>query len=152
LTISTLQGELMGLFDTLKKALGRPAAPAEAPAHSPGATERELPTLEVTAAELLAELQDEALVPPLLLDCREDFERRMSFIPDSLHIAMNTIPVRLTELDRERRIVVYCAHGNRSYGVAGWLLGQGYRAVSLQGGIAAWRACGGTVGSALGRR
>ncbi|MCU0509104.1 MAG: rhodanese-like domain-containing protein [Anaerolineae bacterium] len=101
---------------------------------------------EVTAQELLAELRDGAN-GNLLLDCREHYERAQSFIPNSIHIPMNSIPGRLAELDPARDVVVYCAHGNRSYGVAGWLNQQGYTARSLKGGIVEWQHRGGKVES-----
>ena len=77
--------------------------------------------------------------------CREQYERRQGYIPGSAHIIMREIPYRLDELDRRADIVVYCAHGNRSYGVAGYLIERGFRARSLKGGIAGWQARGGEV-------
>jgi rhodanese-related sulfurtransferase len=62
---------------------------------------------------------------------------------------MNSIPSRLAELDVEKDIVIVCAHGNRSYSVAGWLNQQGYRARSLKGGIVDWQLRGGPVESPL---
>lgn len=52
---------------------------------------------------------------------------------------------RLNDLCRDADIVVYCAHGNRSYGVAGYLIENGFRARSLRGGIVEWQARGGEV-------
>lgn len=142
----------MGFLDSLKKALGREdAAPSQARGESPAPRAEELRVPEVTAAQLMADLQQDRPQKPLLLDCREEFERRQAYIPDSLHIAMNTIPNRLGEIDRAREVVVYCAHGNRSYGVAGWLIQQGYTAASLKGGIVEWQARGGPTQSSLRR-
>lgn len=146
----------MGLLDALKKALGR-GGTEEIAAHRGNGTsprwepEEEPRVPEVTAQDLLAELRDGANDNRLLLDCREHYERAQSYIADSLHIPMNSIPSRLNELDREKDIVVYCAHGNRSYGVAGWLNQQGYTARSLKGGIVDWQHRGGAVESAYRR-
>lgn len=146
----------MGLLDSLKRALGREpvestATQASADAsRDESAAEEELRVPEVTTRELMAEMSYGA-GNRLLLDCREHYERAQAYIPDSLHIPMNSIPLRLSELDRERDIVVYCAHGNRSYGVAGWLNQQGYTARSLKGGIVDWQRGGGTVESLLRR-
>lgn len=139
----------MGLVDLLKKALGRETG---AGAFQDGgrepvrqeAEDADLPVPEVTSGELLAEL-DNGNAKPLLLDIRENFERGQAFIPDSKHIVMNSLPYRLGELDPAQEIVVYCAHGNRSYGVAGWLIQQGYRARSLKGGIVDWQRKHGPV-------
>ena len=58
---------------------------------------------------------------------------------------MREIPNRLGELDRAADIVVVCAHGSRSYGVAGYLNENGFRARSLKGGTAGWQAQGGAI-------
>ena len=78
-----------------------------------------------------------------MLDCRESYERRQGYIPGSVHIVMREIPYRLEELDRATDIIVACAHGNRSYGVAGYLIENGFRARSLKGGTVAWQSQGG---------
>ena len=82
----------------------------------------------------------------MLLDCRENYERRQGYIPGSKHIVMREIPSRLAELDRAADIVVICAHGNRSYSVAGYLIENGFRARSLRGGTVGWQAQGGEIG------
>lgn len=144
---------VMPLLDALKKTFARSARPPQSASPRPKSTERAAPLRvpEVTAGELMAELAADDRRAALLLDCREAFERRQAFIPGSLHIAMNTIPDRLSDLQRDQEIVVYCAHGNRSYSVAGWLIQQGFAARSLQGGIVDWQAHGGPIESALRR-
>lgn len=138
----------MGLFDSLRKALTKPAPPpaavSTAQKHQRSEPE-EIRVPEITAAELMAELRNGNSHQLFLLDCREHWERRQGHIPDNLHIPMNHIPLRLAELDRTADIVVYCAHGNRSYGVAGWLIQQGFSARSLKGGIVEWHLRGGEV-------
>ncbi len=136
----------MGLFDSLRKAFARPAAAPSPAASAPQPPEpAEVRVPEITATELMAELRSGNGHKPFLLDCREHFERRQGHIPDNLHIPMNHIPYRLAELDPAADIVVYCAHGNRSYGVAGWLIQQGFTARSLKGGIVEWQLRGGEV-------
>lgn len=95
---------------------------------------------EMTVEELAVAL--EGPTPPLLLDVREPYEWRQVRFALGLHIPMNEIPQRLTELPQGRAIVVTCAHGSRSYSVAAWLLDQGYQASSLQGGITRWAQTG----------
>lgn len=136
----------MGLLGSMKRWLGRgptstkSGVTQDVQAADAGAKQEmnELHVPEVTPKELLDELKDGTGPRPVLLDCREPFERAQSFIPDSIHIPMNAIPHRLKDLDPGQEWVIYCAHGNRSYGVAGWLIQQGYRARSLKGGIADW--------------
>jgi rhodanese-related sulfurtransferase len=74
-----------------------------------------------------------------LLDVREVFERRLAVIEPSLHIPMNEVPARLSEIPPDRPVVVYCHTGVRSAIVAGFLESHGYRSVAnLRGGIEAW--------------
>jgi rhodanese-related sulfurtransferase len=138
---------LMGFFDSLKRAfsgsgaksLSAPSAPA---ASRPEPAEIKVP--EITTPALIAERRDGHA--PLVLDCRENYERRQGYIPGSIHIVMREIPACLADLDRDADIVVVCAHGNRSYGVAGYLIENGFRARSLKGGTAGWQAQGGEIG------
>jgi rhodanese-related sulfurtransferase len=133
----------MALLDSIKKAFSRTGADAKTTkVHSQSTEEgpgQDLHVPEVTSTQLLAEIGSGNGKAPLLLDIREQFERAQTFIPNSVHIPMNSVPSRLEELDRDQDIVVYCAHGNRSYGVAGWLIKQGYKARSLKGGIVDWQ-------------
>ncbi len=103
----------------------------------------EITVPEVTVAELQAALTHG--LPPLLLDVREPWEWRQVHMDHALHIPMNDVPERLSELPGEQTIVVICAHGSRSYGVAGYLIEQGYRASSLAGGITQWAHEGGAI-------
>jgi rhodanese-related sulfurtransferase len=128
----------MTLLDTLKRALGRATPPPAAqPANARAAEAEELRVPEITGAELLAMRQNGNGL--LILDCREDHEWRQGRIPDSLHIPMRQVPGRLNELRRDAEIVVVCAHGNRSYSVASWLIQNGYPVRSLKGGVADWQ-------------
>jgi rhodanese-related sulfurtransferase len=137
----------MGLLDSLKRAFaGTASKPASGAAGTaaPKPKPEEIRVPEVTATELIAERRSGAT--PFVLDCRENYERRQGYIPGSAHIVMREIPYRLGELDRAADIVVVCAHGNRSYGVAGYLIENGFRARSLKGGTAGWQAQGGEIG------
>jgi rhodanese-related sulfurtransferase len=135
----------MGILDAVKQVFARPAATSTPSGHSARHEPVEIKVPEVLAAELMAEVQGKNGNGPLLLDCREQYERRQGYIPGSTHIIMREIPYRLGELDRDADIVVYCAHGNRSYGVAGYLIENGFRARSLRGGIVEWQARGGGI-------
>lgn len=139
----------MALFGAFKKTSSQPAsgqAAAAAPASQPAAPQPEPVTItEIQPAELMARAQ--AGEAPKLLDCREPFEWAQVRIPGSLHIPMNEIPARLGELDPEADWVVVCAHGNRSFGVAGYLLQQGFKACSLAGGVTDWWMRGGETES-----
>lgn len=76
---------------------------------------------------------------PLILDVREAWERRLCALPEAVHIPMNQIPDRLTELEAERDVVILCHHGMRSQQVALYLERLGFsRLHNLRGGIDAW--------------
>lgn len=100
---------------------------------------------EVQPSELMAQYRNGAT--PKLLDCREPFEWAQVRIPGSIHIPMSQIPDRLGELDPSAEWVVVCAHGNRSYAVAGYLLHHGLKAASLAGGVTDWWMRGGDTES-----
>jgi rhodanese-related sulfurtransferase len=80
---------------------------------------------------------------PLLLDVREPWEFALAAIRveglRTLHIPMNEIPGRLSELDAAQPVVCICHHGMRSAQVVAFLERQGFDAVyNLAGGIQAW--------------
>ena len=75
---------------------------------------------------------------PVVLDVREDWERDIVRLPDTRDIPMGQISTRVTELPRDREIVVLCRSGGRSLQVARYLGQQGYRVANLSGGILAW--------------
>jgi rhodanese-related sulfurtransferase len=135
----------MGILDSVKQAFARPAATSTPSGRSAQPEPAEIKVPEIAATELMAELRGKSGNGSLLLDCREGYERQQGYIPGSTHIIMREIPYRLGELDRDADIVVYCAHGNRSYGVAGYLIENGFRARSLRGGIVDWQARGGAI-------
>ena len=79
---------------------------------------------------------------PALIDIREAWELEQGRIADSVHIPMGDLGEKLGPY-RERSIVLYCAHGNRSLRAAKAFSEQGYDAVvSLAGGIDAWGKAG----------
>ncbi len=134
----------MGLLKTLqrmftkKETQRQPIAPL-----TPELEPDEIHVPEIATAAVREALTSDA--PPLLLDVREPYEWRQVRIPIATHIPMNNIPNRLSELPHDRQIVVICAHGSRSFGVAYFLREQGYDAYNLTGGITQWHIQGGDV-------
>ena len=136
----------MGLLDVVRGFLNRPpSGQSEIVSASSGPEPELLAVAEIDVVELMAERQNGK--PLLLLDCRESYEWVQMRIPGSLHMPMGTIPYRLAELEKEADIVVVCAHGVRSYTVAGYLTENGFSARSLKGGLANWQVQGGDVES-----
>ena len=76
-----------------------------------------------------------------ILDVREDTERSHASIKGTIHIKLNQIADRHSELDKKRNIFVMCHTGTRSQAVVKWLKSQGYEySVNVLGGIDAWAA------------
>jgi sulfur-carrier protein adenylyltransferase/sulfurtransferase len=106
-------------------------------------------TSEIRPEEVRERLEgDDA---PLLLDVRSDRERRVASIPGSVHLPMNEVETRLTEVasDPNRPIVTFCATGNRSLRILPTLAALGYDdTASMTGGIVAWQGLGYPIESA----
>jgi molybdopterin/thiamine biosynthesis adenylyltransferase/rhodanese-related sulfurtransferase len=103
------------------------------------AGDREL-VLEVEAVRAQELLAGED--PPALVDIREEWELEAGWIAGSEHIPMNEVGARLDPAG-DRRIVLYCAHGNRSLRLAKAMHEHGFQdVVSLAGGISAWAEAG----------
>lgn len=95
--------------------------------------------MEITVKELDERMRSGDDV--FLLDVREPFEHEIVSIGGEL-IPMRVLPDRVDELKpvKEQDIVVYCRSGARSLRVVRWLRSIGFKkAVSLKGGIVAWR-------------
>jgi rhodanese-related sulfurtransferase len=92
---------------------------------------------EITPIELQARLGTPDA--PVVIDVREGWEREIASLPGTVHIPMNELPARLSELDSNGELVIMCRSGGRSMQVAQFLDRQGFRSVSnLTGGILAW--------------
>lgn len=131
----------MGLWEQIKQWIGGTRKPAVSPAPPRVVDDEPEPVVpEMTVEELDAALA--GANPPLVLDVREPYEWRQVRFAVGVHIPMNEVPQRLGELPADRAVVVACAHGSRSYGVAAWLIGQGYQASNLRGGITRWAQSG----------
>ena len=97
--------------------------------------DREL-ALEIGPARANERLQ--GTDPPLLVDIREEWELEAGRIVPSEHVPMSDLGTRLDPY-RNRSLVLYCAHGNRSLRLARALSDAGFEdVVSLAGGIKGW--------------
>lgn len=99
---------------------------------------------EIEAREVLGRVRSGTSV--LLLDVRNDDEVRAGMLAHAVHIPLDELERRATELDPEGLWVVYCRSGKRSVTAAETLNSKGFASVaSMAGGIEAWRAAGGAV-------
>ncbi len=134
----------MKLINSLKQLLTKPT-PASRPiaALTPEPEPEEVHVPEMAPITVHEALHSEQ--PPLLLDVRELYEWRQVRIPGAHHLPMNSVPQHLADLPKDQPIVVFCAHGSRSFGVAYYLRQQGFDAYNLTGGITQWHIQGGEV-------
>ncbi len=74
-----------------------------------------------------------------LLDVREPNEFQIGRIPGSTLIPLGEVPQRVSEIPRDKEIIVHCKMGGRSARAASFLREQGYTNVkNLKGGILDW--------------
>jgi rhodanese-related sulfurtransferase len=77
-----------------------------------------------------------------VVDVREVHEFQAGHLPGAVSIPMSVLPVRVQELPRDRTVHVVCQSGARSAQVVQWLIPQGYDALNVAGGTAAWILAG----------
>lgn len=98
---------------------------------------------EISSMQAFEEFRQGAL----FLDVRSAEEWNQGHIQNSLLIPLDQLPKRLSELPRDRDIVVVCQSGARSAGGAAILRQAGFTLVtSLSGGLRSWIAAGYPLG------
>lgn len=75
----------------------------------------------------------------MLLDVRRSDERARGQIPGAIHIPLDELRARLSELPRDREIVVHCQSGQRSYFASRILEQNGFRVRNLTGSFRTWQ-------------
>lgn len=96
--------------------------------------------VEPTGAVMLINRKD-----AVVIDLRDDAEFAGGHITGARNIPEAKLEARLKELDKfkSRPVIVACASGRRASAMAGLLRKNGFgEAVTLRGGIAAWRQAG----------
>lgn len=103
------------------------------------------PEWEVTPRQTAEAMKPAAGVsPPLLLDCRRPEEWQHCRIEGATLFPMQTVTQQADEVEeaaggKNRPIIVYCHHGQRSLRVTATLRGMGFTDVrSMAGGIDLW--------------
>jgi rhodanese-related sulfurtransferase len=80
---------------------------------------------------------------PRVVDVRTAAEVSRGTIGGALHIELSTLPARLSELDSDAPVVVFCQSGARSAQACAYLAEGGVsRAVKMGGGRAGWVRAG----------
>jgi rhodanese-related sulfurtransferase len=126
----------------LLAALALSACGSAAPAASVAAAEVAVEKLPDTVdARAVAAVKDRDDV--LVLDVREPSEYDQGHIPGVTLIPMGQVADRLSEIPKDKTVIVTCRSGNRSGQITEYLRQQGYTDVhNMQGGIQAWQKAG----------
>lgn len=94
----------------------------------------------------LAELKESGDVIRVI-DIRQPAELNSGIIPGAEALPMHTIPLRLSELKRDEKLIMVCRSGARSAQACMFLQQQGYDNVfNLRGGMIAWAGSGLEIG------
>ncbi len=84
-------------------------------------------------------LEMESKNPPKLLDVREDDELLICKLNNTYHIPLGELLDRVSELNPDDDLVVYCRSGARSASATAYLLKRGFKRVrNLETGINGW--------------
>ncbi len=94
-------------------------------------------TTEVSVRQLMEQIESKN--PPIILDIRQPEELHNDpAIASSIHIPMGQLMARMSELAKDKTIVIICHSGNRSLVAQRFLSTKGYDCKSLAGGMVAW--------------
>jgi pyruvate/2-oxoglutarate dehydrogenase complex dihydrolipoamide dehydrogenase (E3) component/rhodanese-related sulfurtransferase len=76
----------------------------------------------------------------MILDVRDESEWEKGHIPGAVHIPLNQLRTRLSELPNGREIIAYCHSGQRSYNACRILMAHGFDCRNLSGAYKTWSA------------
>lgn len=79
---------------------------------------------------------------PLVLDVRQPEEYRQGHIAGAKLIPLGDLDRRIHELPKDKEIICVCATGSRSRSATKLLVGAGYQAVNMNGGMLNWQRAG----------
>ena len=126
------------------------SAPASAPAAAPAAAQpaaTEAQTIDVASLPRDVDVQTTAALSEqpdvMILDVREQDEWDAGHIPGAVFMPMGQVPDRLSEIPKDKTVIVQCRSGNRSSQVTDFLVQQGFTNVhNMAGGLNAWQSAG----------
>lgn len=99
-----------------------------------------VPTVSVEECRELLDKNNEGVA---LLDVRTPGENAMIKIANSILMPLNELQSRANELDKTKKILIYCATGSRSQIACNILQGAGFEdCFDVRDGISAWQRAG----------
>ena len=91
--------------------------------------------ISINEAKVLIDTEDATVV-----DVRDAVSFTESNIPGSVHVSGDTVESFLSNVDKNKPLIVYCYHGNTSKGAADYFFSKGFSSVfSMDGGFEEWR-------------
>ncbi len=92
--------------------------------------------LRITPRELKKKLDSKENI--FLIDVRTTEENKIAKINNSKLIPLTELQNNLNKIPKDKEIIVYCHHGNRSLTATKLLKEKGFNVKSLVGGIDVW--------------
>jgi rhodanese-related sulfurtransferase len=86
-----------------------------------------------------------------VLDVRDHHEWQEGHVSGATHLSLASLPARIGEIDRGRRVAVICRSGNRSAAATRLLRTHGVDAINVAGGMVAWERHGLPIATETGR-
>jgi phage shock protein E len=91
----------------------------------------------LNAMELSEKLKNDKRA--LVIDVRQPEEYREGHIAGSKLMPLGELGKRMNELPKDKEIICVCASGSRSHSATKFLVGAGYNAFDMQGGMYMWQ-------------
>lgn len=74
-----------------------------------------------------------------LIDVREKWEYEYARIDGAENIPLSVFVHSVNKIDNNKKIILYCHHGSRSYQACSFLVRNGFKdVINMDGGINAW--------------
>ena len=136
-TAIKLGGEVSAL-SSLELAYAPPYSSAKDPVNIAGYVAGNILSQDVEVCHWY-ELTRRDRINSIILDVREEGERQAGFIEDSQHIPLSKLRRKISELPKDKEVIVYCHVGLRAYIAARILKQHGFFVKNLNGGYLTWR-------------
>ncbi len=131
-TLIRMGGTIYDLKE-LELAYAPPFSSAKDPVNMAGFTAENILSGDMDAI-IWSEIDQADKDKSILLDVRDKIELELGYIEGAKHIPVNDLRQRMSELDKEKEILIYCAVGIRGYIAARLLMQHGYKVKNLIGG------------------
>lgn len=89
----------------------------------------------ISSEEVYKMMKNEDVV---IIDVREDFEYEGGHLENSINIPLDDLEKKINEIDKDKKIIVYCLSGNRAQIALEILAEKGYNNIYTFGGIKDW--------------